>query len=139
MIPVKLLTKTSIAPTKAHLYDAGWDLYSDVDLEILPGERKAVSTGIAMQIPIGYYGRIADRSGNAINFGIHVLGGVVDSAYRGELKAILINLSSQPFQIKRGNRIAQLVIEAINMSSLLVVDELDSTERGGNGFGSSGK
>jgi len=139
MIPVKLLTKTATLPTKAHYHDAGWDLYADVDLEIAPGERKLVSTGIAMKIPIGYYGRIADRSGNAYNSGVHVMAGVIDSSYIGELKVLLINLSTQTFQVKFKNRVAQLVIEAINMSSLFVVDELADTERGGNGFGSTGK
>ena len=142
MIQVKLLTETATLPTKAHLCDAGWDLYADytdTNLEILPGERKLVSTGISMQIPLGYYGRIADRSGNAYRSGVHVLAGVIDHGYCGEIKVLLINLSKETFVVNSKDRVAQLVIEAINMSSLLVVDELDETERGANGFGSSGK
>ena len=153
MIQVKKLHENATIPTKAYLNDAGWDLYALEDGEI-PGttfteyengekkviiSRKLIGTGIAMAIPNGYYGRISDRSSVGYKSGCHTLCGTVDSAYRNEVKIVLANLDSQPFIYKRGERIAQIVITAISNSSLMVVDELDETERNMGGFGSSGK
>ncbi len=139
MIKVKLLSESATLPTKAHLNDAGWDLYASVGGEVLPGQRKLIPTGVSMAIPEGYYGRIADRSGNAYNSGVHVLAGVADSSYRGELRVLLVNLSDKTFVFSEGNRIAQLVITAICTMPLVSVSDLDETSRGVAGFGSTGK
>ena len=139
MINVKLLSESATMPTKAHLNDAGWDLYSSVGGEILPGQRKLIPTSVSMAIPEGYYGRIADRSGNAYNSGVHVLAGVVDAGYRNEVKVLLINLSDKTFEFSQGNRVAQLVITAICSMPLVSVSDLDDTSRGAGGFGSSGR
>lgn len=139
MIQVKKVNENAIIPTKAYLNDAGWDLYAVEDGEILPGERKLIGTGIAMAIPPGFYGRIADRSGNAYRAGVHTLAGTCDSNYRGEIKVLLVNLSKETFSYKRGDRVAQLIITVINNSPLVVVDELDETDRNMGGFGSTGR
>ena len=139
MIQVKLLSEKAIMPTKAHVNDAGWDLYSSVGGEILPGQRKLIPTAVSMAIPEGFYGRIADRSGNAYNSGVHVLAGVIDSSYVGELKVLLVNLSDKTFEFKQGDRVAQLVITAICTMALISVTNLDETSRGAYGFGSSGR
>ena len=139
MIQVKLLNEETKLPTRTNPTDAGWDLYCTVDADILPGQRKLLPTGVSMAIPSGYYGRIADRSGNAFSLGLHVLAGVVDSAYRAEIKVLLVNLSDVPVEIKRGHRIAQIIITAISNLPLEQVSELDTTDRGASGFGSSGR
>ena len=139
MIQVKLLSPEAKLPTKTNPTDAGWDLYSTVDADILPGQRKLLPTGVSMAIPTGYYGRIADRSGNAFSLGLHVLAGVIDTGYSGELKVLLVNLSDVPVEIKRAHRIAQIIITAISNLPLEQVAELDTTDRGASGFGSSGR
>ena len=141
MLRVKKLSKCAIIPTKAHPGDAGWDLYAnnDDDVHIEFGRRALISTGISLAIPEGYYGRVADRSGNAWKCGMHTFGGVIDSKYRGEVKVILANLGcDEGFIVKKGDRIAQLVITKIHVEDMIEVDDLDETERGENGFGSSG-
>ena len=139
MIQAKLLNDEAKLPTKTNPTDAGFDLYSTIDAEIGVGQRKLLSTGVSMAIPCGYYGRIADRSGNAFSLGLHVLAGVIDQNYRAELKVLLVNLSDVPVEIKRGHRIAQIIITAISNLPLTQVQELDSTDRGASGFGSSGR
>ena len=139
MIQVKLLNPEAKLPTKTNPTDAGFDLYSTVDADILPGQRKLLPTGVSMAIPSGYYGRIADRSGNAFSLGLHVLAGVIDTGYSGELKVLLVNLSDVPIEIKRGHRIAQIIITAISNLPFEQVQELDTTDRGASGFGSSGR
>ena len=139
MIQVKLLNEEGKLPTKTNPTDAGWDLYSTVDADILPGQRKLLPTGVSMAIPSGYYGRIADRSGNAFSLGLHVLAGVIDTGYSGELKVLLVNLSDVPVEIKRAHRIAQIIITSISNLPLEQVAELDTTDRGASGFGSSGR
>ena len=139
---VKRITTTARIPTKAHSGDAGWDLYADneQDIHIEFGKRAMVPTSVALQIPEGYYGRIADRSGLASKCGIHTLGGVVDSTYTGELKVILANLGcDEGFIVKRGDRIAQIVVTKIFEGDITEADNLNETDRGENGFGSSGQ
>ena len=135
------LTKTAQTPKKAHPYDAGFDLSADIQEETLleVGERKLIPTGIAIQIPPGYYGRIADRSGNAYKYGIHILAGVIDCGYNGEIGVVLANLGKEPIKIHPNDRIAQLVVTRIFVGELREVSSLGSSERGGAGFGSTGK
>ena len=97
-----------------------------------------VPSGIAMSIPDGYVARVLPRSGLAIRGGIHIMAGVIDSSYRGEVKVAMFNLGGEVFRGNHGDKIAQLVIQKIELWNPVVVDELDETDRGVNGFGSSG-
>lgn len=141
-IPVKRLTDTARIPTKNNSTDAGFDLYADEDVTLLPEETKLISTGVSFAIPEGYAGLIWDRSGMGVK-GIHRFAGVVDSDYRGEVKVVLYN--SRPdamenaYRIQKGDRIAQIVFQKVPAFNLVEVDELDDTERGAKGWGSSGK
>ena len=136
---VKLLNEKSKIPCRVHTTDAGADLFSIEDCIVNPSERKLISTGISLEIPEGYYGRIAPRSGLAAKNGIDVLAGVLDSSYRGEVKVILFNTSDENFEIKVGDRIAQLIVEKHYNFEFEVVDNLEETTRGSGGFGSTGK
>jgi dUTP pyrophosphatase len=137
---IKLLDKNAKVPFRANPTDAGSDLCSIENVKIFPLERKAISTGISVEIPEGYYGRIAPRSGLAYKNGIDVLAGVIDSSYRGQIKVILFNTDKDKFfEIKSGDRIAQLIIEDHFNLEFEVVDELSYTDRGEGGFGSTGK
>jgi len=122
---------------------AGMDVYAAIneDYEIKPGERSLISTGIHMQIPEGFEAQIRPRSSLAINSGITLLNtpGTIDSDYRGEIKAIMINLAKEPFIIKRGDRIAQIVFSKVEIPSITIVQTIEATKRGSGGFGSTGK
>lgn len=140
-LKVKLLTRTAVKPNKAHPSDAGFDICSDETVTIAPMERKLISTGVAVGLESNMaYVRVAPRSGMSIKKGINVLGGVVDSGYRGEVKVILHNTDTeQPVSINIGDRIAQLVITPIvPVNEVQVVDELPISDRGENGFGHTG-
>lgn len=127
-------------PAYATAGAAGMDVVSAEDVTIAPGARHAVSTGLAMAIPPGYEIQVRPRSGLALKHGITVPNtpGTIDSDYRGELKAILINHGSEPFAIHRGDRVAQLVLAPVTRAAWEEVDELDETARGAGGFGSTG-
>lgn len=121
--------------------DAGMDLLSSVDAVINPGERALIPTGIAIALPIGYVGLIHPRSGLAIKNGISLVNspGTIDSGYRGEIKVILINHDPKaPFNIKKGDRIAQIVFQKYEEAILEEVEYLPDTARGDGGFGSTG-
>ena len=137
---VKLLYPGAKLPTKAH-YSAGYDLYSPrIDFHLLPGERAILPLGIATEIPYGYYGKIFGRSGLAAQKGITVLGGVIDNDYRGEWKVVLVNTDSvTPLWISPGDRIAQVVFMSYGQFAVNEIEELSETERGENGFGSTGR
>jgi dUTP pyrophosphatase len=119
---------------------AGMDVVSAEDVTIAPGARHAVATGLAMAIPAGFEVQVRPRSGLALKHGITVPNtpGTIDSDYRGELKVILINHGAEPFAIRRGDRIAQLVLAPVTQAAWLEVEELDETARGEGGFGSTG-
>ncbi len=135
---VKKFTSTARLPEKAYSFDAGWDLFSDEDVTISPHSTYAVSTGIAVQLPDGFFGKIFDRSGNALKRGFQVLAGVIDNGYRGEVKIVLLNYTDHPITIKKGDKIAQLVLIKTYYSEIRECVELSPTERGHKGFGSSG-
>lgn len=140
-LPVLRLDKTLDMPAYAYVGDAGMDLRAAEDAVLAPFERKLVSCGIALAIPQGYAGFVLPRSGLAAKHGISIVNapGLIDSNYRGEIKAILVNLDPKnEFVIAHGDRIAQLVIMAVPAVTTTEVDELDETERGAGGFGSSG-
>ena len=129
-------------PSYAKPGDAGADLYSRIDLELAPGERAMVPTGIAIALEPGYVALVHPRSGRAAKEGLGMVNapGTVDAGYRGELQVILINHDSKnPISIKRGERIAQLVIQPVIRAELVEVESLPGTNRGVGGFGSTGK
>jgi dUTP pyrophosphatase len=126
-------------PARGSLHAAGLDLYSIETLTILPHNRAGVRTGLAVSIPRGFYGRVAPRSGLAVRHGLDVLAGVIDSDYRGEIICALINHGDEPFEIRPGERIAQLIIEAIITPEPVWSEDLSETERGKRGFGSTGQ
>ena len=136
-LKVKLINKYAILPKKGSKEAAGFDLFSTTNKTLAPMERYCFKIGITVDIPEGYYGRIAPRSGLASRIGLHVLGGVIDSDFYGEIGVILINFGNMPYKIERGHRIAQLIIEKI----LPCHSEDTSTgkTRGKKGFGSTGQ
>jgi dUTP pyrophosphatase len=119
---------------------AGMDVLSAEEVTIAPGGRHAVATGLALAIPPGFEIQVRPRSGLALKHGITVPNtpGTIDSDYRGELKVILINHGAEPFDIRRGDRVAQLVLAPVTRASWLETEELDHTARGAGGFGSTG-
>ena len=133
-------------PARAHDGDAGVDLFSAIDLELAPGQRELVPTGIAVAIPHGMVGLVHPRSGLAIRVGLSIVNapGTVDAGYRGEIKVALINLDpSEPIIVKRGDRIAQLLVQRVELPELVEVTSFDEaglaeTTRGEDGHGSSG-
>jgi len=134
---VQKLSLNAMLPTRAHADDAGLDLYASEDALVYPKAVTLVSTGIAVEVPRGYVGLIRDRSGMSKKL-LKVTAGVVDTGYVGEVKVALLNLSSGPIDIKKGDRIAQLLIIPITLPAVREVVELGSSERGASGFGSSG-
>lgn len=139
ILKIKKLDPNAIIPTRANPTDAGADLYALEDVKIQPNTRALIRTGISLEVPESYYARIAPRSGLAYKSGIDVLAGVVDSSYRGEVGVILLNTDNQKiFNIRAGDRIAQLIIEAHYNMTIKEVDSLSDTTRGDGGFGSTG-
>lgn len=140
-LPIKRIDPEVELPSYAYAGDAGLDLRASEDVTLAPLERRLVSTGLAVAIPEGYAGFVQPRSGLALREGLSMANtpGLVDSHYRGELKVCAVNLDPErPIRIKRGDRIAQLVIQRVPTVTLVEVDELDETDRGAGGFGSSG-
>jgi dUTP pyrophosphatase len=127
-------------PQHAHTGDGGVDLHAAEDAILPPGERCIVPTGIAVAIPLGYAGFVVPRSGLAARSGLSVVNapGLVDSGYRGEIKVILVNLGQEVIELARGDRIAQLVVVAVEEQVFVEVDELPDSPRGSGGFGSTG-
>ena len=140
-IKIKVLDKSIPIPQYAHIGDAGLDLYSASDCELKPFERKKIPTGIKVSIPNGYAGFIQPRSGLAFKNGIGMVNspGLIDSGYRGEVCAILINYDPlNTFHIKKGDKICQMIIKKIEKVQLKIVEHLDESSRGDGGFGSTG-
>lgn len=141
VLPIKRLDPEVVLPSYAYEGDAGLDLRSNVDIDIAPFERKLIPTGLAVAIPEGFAGFVQPRSGLALKSGLSMANtpGLIDSHYRGELKVIAVNLdANEAIHISKGERVAQLVIQRVPVVSLMEVDELDETDRGTGGFGSSG-
>ena len=140
-VELKKLDSELPTPCYAKSGDAGLDLYSSEDVVLEPGCRALIGTGIAVSIPAGFAGFVQPRSGLAAKQGFSIVNtpGLIDSGYRGEIKVIGINTDkSSSIEISRGDRIAQLVIQAVPFVNLVEVEELDATDRGASGFGSSG-
>jgi dUTP pyrophosphatase len=140
-LPIRRLRPDAVLPGRAYAGDAGLDLAACDRVELGPGERATVGTGIAVAIPEGYAGFVQPRSGLAARDGISVLNspGLVDSGYRGEVRVVLQNTdAARPFVVEPGMRIAQLVVLSVVELELVEVDELPASERGVRGYGSSG-
>lgn len=149
-LKVKRLTDTAVLPVKAHPTDAGFDICADEDIRIDAGETVTVSTGLSIAIPEGYYGRLKGRSGLTAKTLLRVQEGTIDANYRGEIKVICdIKLKflermidgavyAHNLSLKRGERIAQLIIQPLPTVEVVEVDGLDDTDRGEGGFGSTG-
>ncbi|HEX8387811.1 MAG TPA: dUTP diphosphatase [Sphingomonas sp.] len=142
-IPILRLPHGEGLPTPAYATAgaAGMDVVAAEDLDLPPGGRHAVATGFAMAVPDGYEVQVRPRSGLALKHGVTCLNtpGTVDSDYRGEVKVILANLGAEPFAVRRGERIAQLVPAPVTRAALDEVAALDATARGAGGFGSTGR
>jgi dUTP pyrophosphatase len=137
---IRRLNPSVTVPAYAHPGDAGLDICSAEDVDLEPGQRALVSTGFAMALPEGYAAFVQPRSGLAARSGISIVNtpGLIDCHYRGEVKVILVNLGGEPFQVRKGDRIAQMVIQRVETARVFVVEELDETARGEGGFGSTG-
>jgi dUTP pyrophosphatase len=141
-IEIKRLDPDLPLPAYAHPGDAGLDLPAAQDVTLKPGEREAVPTGFAIAIPEGFAGFVHARSGRALREGLALPNapGIIDAGYRGELKVLLVNLDpSEPIYIRRGEKIAQLVIQRVERAETMEVAELPAAARGEGGFGSTGR
>jgi len=136
-IKIKKLHPDAVLPKYAHSGDAGMDLFSVEDLILKPNYRAKVKTGISIELPKGYVSLIWDKSGIASK-GIKTMGGVIDCGYRGEYIIVLVNLSSENYEIKKGQKIAQVLIQKVENPKIEIAEELSETLRGEKGFGSSG-
>lgn len=131
----------AIKPEYAHATDAGMDLFSNTDDVVLgPGARALIPTGVSVAVPIGFVGLIMDKSGLALKQGLSVLGGVIDSGYRGEINVILLNTSAETITIQAKQKVAQMLIQPVHQATIYEVDELPEAGdmRGKGGFGSTG-
>ncbi len=138
-IKIKKLHPDAVIPAYAHVGDAGMDLFTVENFELEPGERKSVPLGLSIEIPDGYVGLIWDKSGLSHKYGIKSFGGVIDSCYRGEIHAGIMNLSDKFFSFEKGQKICQLLIQKFEQVEFEETKDLSFTERGRGGFGSSGK
>jgi dUTP pyrophosphatase len=138
-IKIKKISKEALLPKRALEGDAGMDLHSAEDRILNSGEKASIKTGLAIKIPQGYAGLIWDKSGISHKNGIKTLGGVFDSNYTGEWFIGLINLSKEPFEIKKGQKIAQVLFQKISLPEIELVEEIEKTNRSDNGFGSTGQ
>lgn len=137
-IRIRLFSPGARVPSKSHQGDAGWDLYSSSDVTVLPGETKVVPTGVAMEIPEGWYGQIKARSGLGSK-GVVVTAGVVDSGYRGEIGVVVVNTKRDgEFAFRAGDKVAQMVFLPVPEVEFELREELEATARGADGFGSTG-
>ena len=138
ILKVKKLHKDAKMPTHGHPGDAGMDFYASESVHFAPGKQERVPTGVALEIPKGYVGLIWDKSGVSFNFGLKIMGGVIDSSYRGEIIMCLLNTSSKEVVLEKGHKIAQMVIQKFEHCDILEVAKLSDTVRGHGREGSTG-
>jgi dUTP pyrophosphatase len=138
-IKIKKIHPDAIIPKYAHHGDAGLDLYTVEAFELEPSERKSIPLGISVEIPKGYVGLMWDKSGLSHKYGIKTFGGVIDSGYRGEIHAGVMNLSDKYFKFEKGQKIIQLLIQKIENVDFEEVSELSDSSRGEGGLGSTGR
>ena len=137
---IKRLHPDAMLPAYAHASDAGMDICSIEDLSIDPGARALVRTGLAFALPPQFEAQVRPRSGLALKKGVTVLNspGTIDAGYRGEVGVILANFGNEPFEVRKGDRIAQVVVAPVTQAEIVEVASLDETDRGAGGFGSTG-
>lgn len=140
MLRFKRIHPDAVLPSYAHPSDAGMDVRSVDDLVIPPGKRALVHTGLVMLLPPMYEAQVRPRSGLALKCGVTVLNtpGTIDSGYRGEVGVILANFGDADFQVKKGDKIAQIVVAPVTQPEIMETDTIDDTDRGAGGFGSTG-
>ncbi|OGI95577.1 hypothetical protein A2917_03430 [Candidatus Nomurabacteria bacterium RIFCSPLOWO2_01_FULL_42_17] len=138
-LKVKKLNKDATLPTHGHPGDAGMDFYTVQDVTFPPGKQAKVHTGVAVEIPEGYAGLIWDKSSISFNFGLKVMGGVIDASYRGEIIMNLLNVTEKEVKLEKGHKIAQMLIQKFEHCDILEVDELSETVRGAGREGSTGR
>ena len=136
----KRINPDAVLPSYAHPGDAGMDLRSVDDAVIPPGGRALVHTGLVVNLPPAYEAQVRPRSGLALKSGVTVLNtpGTIDAGYRGEIGVILANFGAEPFAVRKGDRIAQMVVAPVTFAEIVETDSIDETDRGGGGFGSTG-
>src|SRR5215475_7804806 len=139
ILKFKQLDQRATLPTRGSASSAGLDLYSIEDITIRPHQRILARTGLSVAVPVGFYGRVAPRSGLAVKNGLDVLAGVIDSGYRGELCCALYNSGDETIVLPAESKICQLIIEKIITPTAVWADDLDATSRGEGGFGSTGQ
>ncbi len=139
-IKIKKIIKEAKIPSYAHEGDAGMDLFSTDSIVLKPMERKLIPTGLSIALPLGFEAQIRPKSGLAVKHGLLVLNtpGTIDAGYRGEIKVILMNLSTEEYKIEKGSKIAQMIIAKVETAKITIVENLDNTSRGKGGFGSTG-
>lgn len=138
-IKFKKLNKDAKVPEFAHVDDAGFDIFTDKKTKIKKGDVATVSTGISSEIPNGFFVSFRDKSGLAAKHGIHVLGGVIDSGYRGEWGVIITNLGNDDYVFEKGHKVAQGIVHKLEKVEISETKKLTETKRGKGGFGSTGK
>ncbi len=140
VLQFKRIHPDAVLPAYAHPSDAGMDIRSIEDISLSPGERALVHTGLVVLLPPMYEAQVRPRSGLALKFGITVLNtpGTIDSGYRGEVGVILVNLGQEEFKVKKGDKIAQMVIAPVTQPQVVETEFIDRTDRGEGGFGSTG-
>lgn len=138
-LEVKRLDARAKLPTYAYASDAGLDLYAVEDTIVPAHGRVMITTGLSVAVPEGYVGLVWDRSSLPAKFGLHILAGVIDSGFRGELKLVVLNTSDQDYKITASDKVAQFLIQPVAHVEVLEVEKLPPSERGQGGFGSSGK
>jgi dUTP pyrophosphatase len=137
-IKVKKINKDAKLPTHGHPGDAGIDFYALEDVIFSPGKQERVHTGVAVEIPEGYVGFIWDKSNISFNFGLKIMGGVIDSSYRGEIIMNLLNTKDEKVILEKGHKVAQMIIQKFEHCDILEVEELSETIRGEGREGSTG-
>lgn len=138
MIMKVMLDEGAVMPTRAHEHDAGMDLYSREDKAILPGGSAVFDTGVHVALPAGTFGKLESKSGLNCKYDVVSCGGVIDSGYTGSIAVKLYNLGSRPYMIRKGQKIVQMIVQPFFAPALDLTNELEETERGVNGFGSTG-
>lgn len=138
-VKVKKLDPTAVLPSYAHPGDAGLDMFSNETVKIPPGQVRKIHSGISLEIPKGYVGLVWDKSGLSMNHSIKSLGGVIDAGYRGEITFGMINLGKKAYTFEKGHKVAQMLIQKVEIVKISEAKGLTNTKRGKGGFGSTGK
>lgn len=139
ILKVKKLSEDAVLPGYAHPGDAGLDIFSNEKVTLKPRESAKIKTGVSLEIPKGHVGLMWDKSGLSTNHKIKVLGGVIDSGYRGEIIVGVINLGSEKYTFEKGHKVCQMLIQKVENVKIKEVKKLTETKRGKGGFGSTGK